>query len=116
MSRSGVFELVTLILKNSCSWCKIGRLAGNSLQEAVVLANLNLFLASTSSSRIGATMNPLTVSCFGDFNCDDSVDLFEFLDFVDPYSATGPDADFNHDGNIDFFDYLDFVDSYSAGC
>lgn len=62
------------------------------------------------------TQSTLVVPCFGDFNCDGSVDFFDYLDFVDSYSASGPDADFNHDGNVDFFDYLDFVDSYSAGC
>ena len=62
------------------------------------------------------TQSTLIVPCFGDFNCDGSVDFFDYLDFVDSYSATGPDADFNKDGSVDFFDYLDFVDSYSAGC
>ncbi len=70
----------------------------------------------TNSCGVSYTQSTLIVPCFGDFNCDGSVDFFDYLDFVDSYSATGPDADFNHDGSIDFFDYLDFVDSYSAGC
>ncbi len=54
--------------------------------------------------------------CPGDFNCDGSADFFDYLDFVDAYSANWPNADFNGDDSVDFFDYLDFVDAYSAGC
>ncbi len=56
------------------------------------------------------------ILCRGDFNCDGSADFFDYLDFVDAYSASFPNSDFNGDGNIDFFDYLDFVDAFSAGC
>ncbi len=54
--------------------------------------------------------------CRGDFNCDGSVDFFDYLDFVDAYSGNLAGSDFNGDGNVDFFDYLDFVDAYSAAC
>ena len=54
--------------------------------------------------------------CRADFNGDGSVDFFDYLDFVDAFSANNPVADFNGDGTIDFFDYLDFVDAFSAGC
>ena len=54
--------------------------------------------------------------CSGDFNKDGFLDFFDYLDFVDAYSANAPNADFNSDGSIDFFDYLDFVDAYSVGC
>jgi hypothetical protein len=54
--------------------------------------------------------------CLADFNGDTVVDFFDYLDFVDAFSANDPSADFNGDTVIDFFDYLDFVDAFSAGC
>ncbi len=40
-----------------------------------------------------------------------------FVDDVDFRLANAPcTADFNGDGVVDFFDYLDFVDAFSAGC
>jgi hypothetical protein len=54
--------------------------------------------------------------CEADFNYDQNVDFFDYLDFVDAFSAQSFDADFNHDDSVDFFDYLDFVDVFSTGC
>ncbi len=54
--------------------------------------------------------------CAADFNGDALVDFFDYLDFVDAFSANDPSADFNGDAVIDFFDYLDFVDAFSTGC
>ncbi len=54
--------------------------------------------------------------CTADFNADGVIDFFDYLDFVDAFSANSPTADFNSDGMIDFFDYLDFVDAFSGGC
>ncbi len=54
--------------------------------------------------------------CAADFNGDGVVDFFDYLDFVDAFSANDPSADFNGDTVIDFFDYLDFVDAFSVGC
>ncbi len=59
-----------------------------------------------------ASSNP----CPADFNTDGTVDFFDYLDFVDSFSANDPAADFNQDGVTDFFDYLDFVDAFSIGC
>jgi hypothetical protein len=58
----------------------------------------------------------LSITCGADFNNDDSVDFFDYLDFVQAFSANQPAADFNYDGTIDFFDYLDFVDAFSGSC
>jgi hypothetical protein len=57
-----------------------------------------------------------TVACAADFNHDESVDFFDYLDFVDAFSSLAAEADFNHDNSIDFFDYLDFVDAFSTPC
>ncbi len=55
-------------------------------------------------------------SCDADFNGDGVLDFFDYLDFVDAFSAGLPTADFNGDSSVDFFDYLDFVDAYALGC
>ena len=58
----------------------------------------------------------LTSICIADFNGDNVVDFFDYLDFVDSFASNLPAADFNQDAIIDFFDYLDFVDAFSTGC
>jgi hypothetical protein len=54
--------------------------------------------------------------CPADFNGDNTVDFFDYLDFVGAFDLQDPSADFNNDGAIDFFDYLDFVAALDAGC
>ena len=54
--------------------------------------------------------------CAADFNADGVIDFFDYLDFVDVFSTSGPTADFNGDTVVDFFDYLDFVNAFSVGC
>lgn len=61
-------------------------------------------------------MSVVPAPCSADFNNDASIDFFDYLDFVDAFSALDPSADFNGDSGIDFFDNLDFVDAYSLGC
>lgn len=51
-----------------------------------------------------------------DFNRDDTVDFFDYLDFVAAFSTGAAEADFNGDGTVDFFDYLDFVAAFDVGC
>ncbi len=55
-------------------------------------------------------------ACSADFNNDQVVDFFDYLDFVSAMSSQDPAADFNNDSIIDFFDYLDFVQAFSEGC
>ena len=69
--------------------------------------------ARNEFAMVGSDCNP---PCAADFNGDTVVDFFDYLDFVDAFSANDPSADFNNDTVIDFFDYLDFVDAFSAGC
>jgi hypothetical protein len=65
-----------------------------------------------SASSIPAT---LTV-CVADYNCDGSVDFFDYLDFVNDFTASNGFADVNGDASLDFFDYLDFVNAFTSGC
>ncbi len=64
----------------------------------------------------GGSMPGRTGDCRADFNGDGEVDFFDYLDFVDAFSAGSDAANFNNDEVVDFFDYLDFVDAFSAGC
>ncbi len=54
--------------------------------------------------------------CPSDFNCDNELNLFDHLDFVEAFAATTDRADFNRDGTPDLFDYLDFVEAFGSGC
>ena len=54
--------------------------------------------------------------CAADFNADQVVDLFDYLDFLAAFAVQGSIADFNSDGVVDLFDYLDFVQAFAVGC
>jgi hypothetical protein len=54
--------------------------------------------------------------CTADFNGDNQVDFFDYLDFAQAFNDEDPSADFNGDNQIDFFDYLDFAQAFDAGC
>jgi hypothetical protein len=51
-------------------------------------------------------------------NCDGngSLDLFDFLCFVNKFNAADPYADFDVNGEHDLFDFLAFVNAFNAGC
>ena len=63
-----------------------------------------------------AAVIPQPALCSADFNGDQTVDFFDYLDFVSLFSTTSPAADFNHDAIVDFFDYLDFVAAFAEPC
>ncbi len=73
-------------------------------------------VSGTNATTFGQGQLTLSLSCPADFNGDTVVDFFDYLDFVDAFSAALPTADFNADTVVDFFDYLDFVDAFSIGC
>jgi hypothetical protein len=54
--------------------------------------------------------------CAADFNGDNQVDFFDYLDFVAAFDAEDDSADFNGDNQVDFFDYLDFASAFDEGC
>jgi len=56
------------------------------------------------------------VSCDADYNQDNAVDFFDYLDYVGDFADGKFLADFNNDGVLDFFDYLDFVGAFASGC
>jgi hypothetical protein len=54
--------------------------------------------------------------CPADFNGDNQIDFFDYLDFAQAFNDEDPTADFNGDNQIDFFDYLDFAQAFDEGC
>ncbi|MEA5557687.1 hypothetical protein [Nodularia spumigena] len=63
--------------------------------------------------------------CQANYNADCTVDVLDFLDFLNDFSActdqplpcgTTGNADFNEDGVVDILDFLDFLNVFSAGC
>ena len=69
-----------------------------------------------TDSDPGITNFFLGTPCIADINLDDSVDFFDYLDFVQHFAQGSPLADFNADTVIDFFDYLDFVAAFAGPC
>lgn len=70
----------------------------------------------TQGFAVSATGAISDARCAADFNNDQVVDFFDYLDFVAAFSAGGQNADFNNDQVVDFFDYLDFVAAFSEPC
>jgi hypothetical protein len=74
---------------------------------------------SNSCGSVNSTAATFTLSqncCPADFNRDDFVDFFDYLDFVTAFQDGLDGGDFNQDGFIDFFDYLDFTEAFEVGC
>jgi hypothetical protein len=80
------------------------------VQSITLRCNVSNVCGSVTST------NALLRVCIADFNLDNTIDFFDYLDFVADFSSNEPSADFNLDQVIDFFDYLDFVAEFSVGC
>ena len=55
-------------------------------------------------------------TCYPDFTGDGSLDLFDFLAYVNEFNAGGDGADCDEDGELTRFDFLCFVNAFNAGC
>jgi hypothetical protein len=55
-------------------------------------------------------------ACYPDFTDDGTLDLFDFLAYVNTFNADDPGADCTGDGVLDLFDFLCFVNAFNAGC
>ncbi|MEK6701376.1 MAG: immunoglobulin domain-containing protein [Planctomycetota bacterium] len=63
------------------------------------------------------TSSPIALFiCAADFDCDGTVDFFDYDSFVVAFETGDPQGDFDADGTIDFFDYDAFVVAFEAGC
>jgi hypothetical protein len=56
------------------------------------------------------------VLCYPDLDGDGTLDLFDFLAFVNLFNAGDDAADCSPDGIFDLFDFLCFVNAFNAGC
>jgi hypothetical protein len=54
--------------------------------------------------------------CYPDIDGNGSLDLFDFLAFVNFFNAGDETANCDHQGGLDLFDFLCFVNAYNAGC
>jgi photosystem II stability/assembly factor-like uncharacterized protein len=54
--------------------------------------------------------------CRPDCTADGTLDLFDFLCFVNAFNAGDPSADFTGDGTLDLFDFLAYVNAFNTGC
>jgi hypothetical protein len=58
----------------------------------------------------------ITNPCAPDVNGDGTVNVADFLAFLQIYAAGDARADFNHDGQVNVADFLAFLAAYAAGC
>jgi hypothetical protein len=54
--------------------------------------------------------------CYADFNGDGTLDLFDYLSFVNAFNGGQERADCDGSGAFDLFDFLCFVNLFNAGC
>jgi subtilisin family serine protease len=54
--------------------------------------------------------------CAADLEADGTLDLFDFLAFVNLFNAQDDAADWDGNGTFDLFDFLGYVNSFNAGC
>jgi hypothetical protein len=54
--------------------------------------------------------------CVTDCDWSGSLDLFDFLCFVNLMNAASPEADCDENGELDLFDFLCFTNAFNAGC
>jgi hypothetical protein len=55
-------------------------------------------------------------ACYPDFTGDGTLDLFDFLGYVNAFNAGNPSADCDGSGGLDLFDFLCFVNAFNTGC
>jgi hypothetical protein len=55
-------------------------------------------------------------ACYPDFTGDGSLDLFDFLGYVNAFNAGDDTAECDGGGGLDLFDFLCFVNQFNAGC
>jgi uncharacterized membrane protein len=59
---------------------------------------------------------PASAHCYGDFDADNDLSLFDFLAYVNEFNAGSPSADCDLSSALDLFDFLCFVNAFNAGC
>jgi hypothetical protein len=54
--------------------------------------------------------------CYPDLDGNGTLELFDFLSFVNLFNAADPTADCDGNGSLDLFDFLCFTNAFNAGC
>jgi hypothetical protein len=54
--------------------------------------------------------------CYPDLDGTGTLDLFDFLAFVNLFNASDPEADCDASGSLDLFDFLCFANAFNTGC
>jgi glucose/arabinose dehydrogenase len=80
--------------------------------EIYLLASTTLGPSGTS----GLVLHMVAGPCVPDLNADGSLDLFDFLMFVNLFNGGDAKADCDGNGGLDLFDFLCFVNQFSEGC
>ncbi len=55
-------------------------------------------------------------ACYADFDGNGTLDLFDFLAYVNSFNAGDKTADCDGNGGLDLFDFLCYVNAFNAGC
>jgi probable HAF family extracellular repeat protein len=109
---NGMRDLNTVLTDmgvNLNGW-KLSEARGISGNGRVIVGNGSNALGEVQGWRVEFEFE----GCPADFNGDDQVDFFDYLDFVAAFDAESPSADFNGDNQVDFFDYLDFASAFDS--
>lgn len=72
-------------------------------------------IVTNACGSVTSNAASLTI-CATDFDCDGTVDFFDYDSFVTAFEAGDLRSDFDGDGTIDFFDYDAFVNAFELGC
>ncbi|MEK6701525.1 MAG: VCBS repeat-containing protein [Planctomycetota bacterium] len=82
------------------------------------VASLQAVVRCVITTPCGTTYGPpiRLIICRADFDCDGTVDFFDYDSFVIAFESGDSAADFDKDGTVDFFDYDAFVVQFEQGC
>jgi hypothetical protein len=69
--------------------------------------------AEATRPRLRVRFDP---PCYADFDASGTLDLFDFLAFVNAYNAGEPRANCDGDEGYSLFDFLCFVNAFNQGC
>ena len=81
---------------------------GSNAGTAITAPALQAALANPS----GICSNP----CQADFDCNGTLDIFDFLEFSNRFDAGDARADLDGDGVLSVLDFLAFQNAFAAGC
>jgi hypothetical protein len=94
-------------------------IASDGAGGAFVAGETNASLGGPKKGKIDAWLARFggdEPGCYPDFTGDGTLDLFDFLGYVNAFNAQDPEADCDSDGSFSLFDFLCFVNAFNEGC